>query len=68
MITHYLRHPVEANYIRVRPLAWVQLICLRLELYGCDIPGSPGRTKRMLSDEIAHTTLDINLYEASNEI
>lgn len=41
MITHYLRQPVEANYIRVRPLAWVQLICLRLELYGCDIPGSP---------------------------
>ncbi|XP_068755299.1 uncharacterized protein [Montipora capricornis] len=41
IIIHYLRHPIEANSVRVLPLAWVQLICLRLELYGCDIPGSP---------------------------
>jgi len=41
LIIHYLRHPIEANNIRLRPLTWVQQICLRMELYGCDIPGSP---------------------------
>ncbi|KAK2570616.1 Neuropilin-2 [Acropora cervicornis] len=53
MITHYLRHPVEANYIRVRPLAWVQLICLRLELYGCDIPGSPALSHSLPSSDLS---------------
>ena len=43
IIIHHLRHPIEANNIRLRPLKWEQLICLRLEFYGCVIEGSPGR-------------------------
>lgn len=41
MIVHKLRHPIEANSIRIRPWEFEELICVRFELYGCDIPGSP---------------------------
>ena len=44
MIVHKLRHPIEANSIRIRPWEFEELICVRFELYGCDIPGSPGTT------------------------
>lgn len=41
MIVHNLRHPIEANSVRIRPRKYEGLICIRFELYGCDIPGSP---------------------------
>ena len=28
---------IRARYIRIRPLSWNLRICLRLELYGCDL-------------------------------
>lgn len=47
MIVHKLRHPIEANSIRIRPWAFQELICIRFEFYGCDIPGSPGTIDRV---------------------
>lgn len=44
MIVHRLRHPIEAYSIRFHPWESEQLVCMRLELYGCDILGSPGMT------------------------
>lgn len=41
MIVHRLRHPIEAYSIRFHPWESEQLVCMRLELYGCDILGSP---------------------------
>lgn len=39
VVTNKLYSPILARYIRVRPNAWNQLgsICLRLELYGCQV-------------------------------
>lgn len=45
VVTNKLYSPILARYIRVRPNAWNQLgsICLRLELYGCQV--TQGRHK-----------------------
>ena len=48
MIVNFLRHPIEANSIRLRPKTWFEQICLRMELYGCDILGSPGKKSRYI--------------------
>ncbi|XP_029195147.2 coagulation factor VIII-like [Acropora millepora] len=39
VVTNQLPVPITARFIRVKPLEWNQLgtICLRLELYGCQI-------------------------------
>lgn len=35
MVTHYLKSPVIARYVRFRPMNWFQRICMRVEIYGC---------------------------------
>ncbi|EDO44679.1 predicted protein [Nematostella vectensis] len=39
-VTHWLEKPFYAIGIRIIAMAWDELICIRLELYGCAIPGS----------------------------
>ena len=35
VVTHDLRPPFMAKYIRFRPVAWEFRIAMRVELYGC---------------------------------
>ncbi|XP_031552774.1 lactadherin-like [Actinia tenebrosa] len=39
--SYWLHDPIEVYSLRIRPLAWEKLICMRFELYGCRIIGSP---------------------------
>ena len=42
-VFHLLSNEIEAYSIRVRPLAWEKLICMRFEVFGCSFEGSPGK-------------------------
>ena len=35
VVSHDLTPPIAARYIRFRPIAWHQVIAMRVELYGC---------------------------------
>ncbi|XP_068753099.1 uncharacterized protein [Montipora capricornis] len=40
-VFHLLINEIEANSLRLRPLDWENLICMRFEMYGCKIAGAP---------------------------
>ncbi|KAJ7391350.1 hypothetical protein OS493_018393 [Desmophyllum pertusum] len=40
-VSYQLSHEIEAYSIRVKVLDWVKLICMRFEVFGCSIEGSP---------------------------
>ncbi|XP_078374347.1 neuropilin-1a-like [Oculina patagonica] len=40
-VFYQLSNDIEAYSIRVRPLAWEKLICMRFEVFGCSFEGSP---------------------------
>ena len=35
VVSHELRPPIRARYIRFRPLTWNNHISMRVELFGC---------------------------------
>ncbi|XP_065057478.1 neuropilin-2-like [Rhopilema esculentum] len=39
-VGHWLMYPIAANYIRIHPKSWNTQICMRFELYGCQISGT----------------------------
>jgi hypothetical protein len=38
IVRHKLNHLLEARYIRFNPLTWNLLICMRVDVYACEMP------------------------------
>ena len=38
IVRHKLNHLLEARYIRFNPLTWSQVICMRVDVYACEVP------------------------------
>eukprot|EP00112_Aurelia_sp_Birch-Aquarium-sp1_P021118 Seg5605.1 transcript_id=Seg5605.1/GoldUCD/mRNA.D3Y31 product="EGF-like repeat and discoidin I-like domain-containing protein 3" protein_id=Seg5605.1/GoldUCD/D3Y31 len=36
-VSHWLMYPISANFIRILPKSWNTQMCLRFELYGCQV-------------------------------
>ncbi|XP_046847060.1 lactadherin-like [Xenia sp. Carnegie-2017] len=38
IVRHKLNHLLEAKYIRFNPITWDKMICMRIDVYACEIP------------------------------
>lgn len=38
IVRQKLHRQLEARYIRFNPLTWTQVICMRVDVYACELP------------------------------
>ncbi|XP_022796653.1 uncharacterized protein LOC111335073 [Stylophora pistillata] len=49
-----MKNEIEAHSIRLRPLAWQELVCMRFEVFGCPVEGAPENCIDPLGLESGH--------------
>ncbi|KAL9983324.1 hypothetical protein ACROYT_G005476 [Oculina patagonica] len=73
VVTHNLRNPVIARYVRFRPVNWFNRICIRVEIYGCKAYFQPlgmedfSIPKQNINSNVQHNIFNTRLNYGGNQ-